>query len=350
METELIQYALLPSDLNEHILDQLWDLRPDEQNKITMFGKIIDTPRRFKVYGKTYKFNGMKEQADDEIPELILPYLDLINTIDTGYNSVLVNWYDGGNEYIGFHSDKTDHLVPDSNIYGISFGSERIMRFKNKEHKTLIDFRLEHNSIINMVGGCQDVFQHSIIQNKKISGKRISLTFRKVICANNIMEAKTRPKYNEFLKEWSQKNKITSFFGSDKAEFLQQWNNVKTAGTPALVVPIIKPVETVVEAVAERVEGKVGDTIFSNNQFYKIIKLTVKTVTLKPLETIVVSDIRDKKSIGDSQNEFGIQTIKAGEPLEEDEQSGKTRTKIRKNVNLTKQDTIIRKYDTFKGN
>ena len=72
----------------------------------------------------------------------------------------------------------------------VSFGSERIMRFKNKQHKTLIDFKLEHNSIINMVGGCQDIFQHSIIQNKKINGKRISLTFRKVICPNNIMEAK----------------------------------------------------------------------------------------------------------------------------------------------------------------
>jgi alkylated DNA repair dioxygenase AlkB len=242
MNTELIQYACLPSDLNENILNELWGLRPEEQNKITMFGKTIDTPRRFKVYGKTYKFNGMAEEAEAEIPRLIIPYLNLINTIDSGYNSVLVNWYDGGNEYIGFHSDKTDHLVPNSNIYGISFGSERIMRFKHKEDNTLIDFKLEHNSIINMIGGCQSVFQHSIIQNKKIDGRRISLTFRKIIDTNIIMESKTRPKYNEFLKEWSSKNKITSFFGSDKPEFLQAWNNVKSGGS--------KIVEPVVEAPA----------------------------------------------------------------------------------------------------
>jgi alkylated DNA repair dioxygenase AlkB len=248
MNTELIQYACLPSDLNENILNELWCLRPEEQNKITMFGKIIDTPRRFKVYGKTYKFNGMTEEAEEEIPSLIIPYLNLINTIDSGYNSVLVNWYDGGNEYIGYHSDKTDYLVPDSNIYGISFGSERIMRFKHKKDNTLIDFKLEHNSIINMIGGCQSVFQHSIIQNKKINGKRISLTFRKIIDTNNIMEAKTRPKYNEFLKEWSQKNKITSFFGSDKPEFLQAWNNVKTASSkkvePIVAAPVVEPVIT----------------------------------------------------------------------------------------------------------
>ena len=44
------------------------------------------------------------------------------------------------------------------------------------------------------------------------------------------MEAKTRPKYNEFLKEWSNKHKITSFFGSDKPEFLRAWNKVKIGG------------------------------------------------------------------------------------------------------------------------
>jgi hypothetical protein len=42
------------------------------------------------------------------------------------------------------------------------------------------------------------------------------------------MEA--RPKYREFLKEWTASRKITSFFGSDKPEFLADWNNVKTAG------------------------------------------------------------------------------------------------------------------------
>jgi len=72
-----------------------------------------------------------------------------------------------------------------------------------------------------------------------------TMMFKKIISNNDIMEAKTRPKYNEFLKEWSQKNKITSFFGSDKPEFLQDWNNVKSGGE--------KKVKPAVEAVAEPV-------------------------------------------------------------------------------------------------
>jgi len=68
-------------------------------------------------------------------------------------------------------------------------------------------------------------------------------TFRKIVSDNDIMEVKTRPKYNEFLKEWSAKNKITSFFGSDKPEFLQAWNNVKTGGVkkpePVVAAPVV---------------------------------------------------------------------------------------------------------------
>ena len=44
------------------------------------------------------------------------------------------------------------------------------------------------------------------------------------------MVAKTRPKYNEFLKEFSNEHKITSFFGSDKPAFLRAWNKVKIGG------------------------------------------------------------------------------------------------------------------------
>jgi alkylated DNA repair dioxygenase AlkB len=247
--------------LNTNILDELWALRPSEPNKITMYGKTIDTPRRFKVYGKTYKFNGMAEEAEETIPDLVLPYLNIINIMDSGYNSVLINWYEDGGEYIGYHSDKTDHLVPNSNIYGISFGSERIMRFKNKDDATTIDYKLENNSIINMMGGCQSVFQHSIVQTKKVCGKRISLTFRKIVSDNDIMEAKTRPKYNEFLKEWSQKNKITSFFGSDKPEFLQAWNNVKTGGgekkaEPVVAAPEPEPVDPELEEDQKRYDSQ----------------------------------------------------------------------------------------------
>lgn len=346
---DFIQYSLLPINLNSNILNELWALRPSKPNKITMYGKTIDTPRRFKVYGKTYKFNGMADEAEETIPDLVLPYLNIINIMDNGYNSVLINWYEDGEEYIGYHSDKTDHLVPDSNIYGISFGSERIMRFKNKVDATTIDYKLENNSIINMMGGCQSAFQHSIIQTKKVCGKRISLTFRKVISDNDIMEAKTRPKYNDFLKEWSAKNKITSFFGSDKPEFLQAWNNVKTGGDKKVEPVVAAPEPEPALVVEPEQQAKVGDTIYSFGRFYKVEKITAKTVSLKPL-AMSVSRIKDSKSKGDSQNEYGIEILKAGNPIDKNTQEGYTRVKALNKVNMIKRDTITTKYDTYRGN
>jgi hypothetical protein len=38
------------------------------------------------------------------------------------------------------------------------------------------------------------------------------------------------PTYPEFLKKWSSVNNITSFFGSDKPDFLRDWKLAK-AGT-----------------------------------------------------------------------------------------------------------------------
>lgn len=89
-------------------------------------------------------------------------------------------------------------------------------------------------------------------------------TFKKIIFDKDIMEAKTRPQYYEFLKEWSAKNKITSFFGSDKPEFLQAWNNVKNGGqkkpervVAAPVVAQAKKVDAPVVAQAKKVDAPV---------------------------------------------------------------------------------------------
>lgn len=92
--------------------------------------------------------------------------------------------------------------------------------------------------------------------------------FRKVISGEDIMEAKTRPKYNEFLKEWSQKNKITSFFGSDKPEFLQAWSNVKTGGD-----------KKVVPAVAVVVNPELEEDQKRYNREYALIQEKLRNTT-----------------------------------------------------------------------
>jgi alkylated DNA repair dioxygenase AlkB len=181
IHNSLIEYNLLPTELSltNDNFENLWNMIPSEYNYIKMYGKTIQAPRRYKVYGTPYKFTGMTSEEINEVPEILQPYLEYINNLDEyEYNSVLINWYQGS-DYIGFHADNTSNLVLGSNIYGISFGQHRTLRFKNGEGKN-IDYVLENNSVINMKHGCQEVYKHSILQSKKLVDRRINITFRSV--------------------------------------------------------------------------------------------------------------------------------------------------------------------------
>lgn len=178
----LIDYRMLPTSLymDSNVFRTLWNMIPTEYNYIWMYGKKIQAPRKYKVYGKSYKFTGMNDTIVDPVPCIIQPYLNHVNTLDNHvYNSVLINWYEG-EDYIGFHSDNISNLVEGSNIHGISFGENRTLRFKDNSNGNNIDYVLEHNSIITMKHGCQDMYKHSILKSKKLVNKRINITFRAV--------------------------------------------------------------------------------------------------------------------------------------------------------------------------
>lgn len=56
-----------------------------------------------------------------EIPDVLKPYLDFCNENNDDskceYNGILVNYYDGPEHYIGYHSDDEKELVKNSDIY-----------------------------------------------------------------------------------------------------------------------------------------------------------------------------------------------------------------------------------------
>jgi hypothetical protein len=110
------------------------------------------------------------------------------------------------------------------------------------------------------------------------------------------MEA--RPKYREFLKEWTASRKITSFFGSDKPEFLADWNNVKTAGKKLnLKLPSKSETEPITKVEMKPLiePKKITKTypdkpiyygrIFYNPEYEKIQKKDYVAVTSKEIST-----------------------------------------------------------------
>lgn len=99
------------------------------------------------------------------------------------FNVCLVNIYDSGKDFIGWHSDNEEK----GSIYciaSISIGVSRTFSFlyKSKElesEEEKVNVVLEHGSLLVMNHPCQDLYLHSLPPMKKIKEKRINLTFRK---------------------------------------------------------------------------------------------------------------------------------------------------------------------------
>jgi alkylated DNA repair dioxygenase AlkB len=89
-------YTLKNSPL-EIKFDEFWQSRPIVPQYCKIFGKVIEVPRNYAVFGETYDFAGHQNVGNKVIP-CLEPFLQY-------GNSILVNWYEDGSKYIGYHSD-----------------------------------------------------------------------------------------------------------------------------------------------------------------------------------------------------------------------------------------------------
>lgn len=174
------------------ILEKRLKYNSPEDSKVLIFGKYIEIPRSQAAYGDAgtfYRFSGnivyAKDWSEDGVIEMILRKIRHKLEIYTGtkFNFVLINRYENGNQYIGFHSDDEDDLGHEPKIAGISFGAMRPLYFQNKiSALTDIKIDLESGSVILMNHPTNKYWKHSIPKTSKKIGTRISLTYRKMIC------------------------------------------------------------------------------------------------------------------------------------------------------------------------
>lgn len=144
--------------------------------------------RKTASFGIPYNYSNIHYEKN-RIPEF---FDDLINFIKSsnGFvpNNCLINFYYDNNSKMGFHSDQIDILYKNTSIIIFSFGSSRILRFKNKNDVDVIyDVLLENNSYLSMSQEIQNEWLHSILPDKSNkNSERFSITFRKIIPDKNI--------------------------------------------------------------------------------------------------------------------------------------------------------------------
>jgi alkylated DNA repair dioxygenase AlkB len=131
-------------------------------------------------FGRSYNYSNMN-YPDTDIPDFLLDIIDRLSPyIGFVPNNCLINLYQNGDSKMGYHSDITDILYPNTGVIIVSIGATRTLRFKNKfDNSNIIDYTLSDGSVFYMNIDVQDNWVHSIPKCDS-DDIRISLTFRKI--------------------------------------------------------------------------------------------------------------------------------------------------------------------------
>jgi len=181
-------YPYFFQDNAVHYFSFLKDNVPWQQDKIKMYGKEINLPRKTAWYGeqgRKYSYSGIEMQP--------LPFFGLLKDIkkeieecsEVSFNSVLMNYYKDGQDYVSWHSDDEKELGPSEDIFiaSVSLGADRDFQLKNAFNKDIekINISLRNGSLLLMKPPTQKFWLHQIPKRKKLDLPRINLTFRKII-------------------------------------------------------------------------------------------------------------------------------------------------------------------------
>ncbi|CAM0914056.1 unnamed protein product [Alopecurus aequalis] len=119
----------------------------------------------------------------------------------SNFNSLLLNRYKAGSDYVSWHADDEPLYGPTPEIASVTFGCEREFLLRKKPAKSQAaagpaeaepkrrkvstpqqhSFLLKHGSLLVMRGYTQRDWQHSVPKRAKATSTRINLTFRRVL-------------------------------------------------------------------------------------------------------------------------------------------------------------------------
>lgn len=168
----------------------------DERSAIIMAGQKKYVPRKqiwFSDPNTLYRFSGNEMKDEEKWPDLLNNVRINLNNflikkkiipVDNKIklNAILVNYYRDGNDYIGWHVDKTDELIKvqgQTIIVSLTFGTNRPFVFRRRDdHAMQYSLKLNHGDLLIMKGKTNDFWEHSLPKRLNITKPRINLTFR----------------------------------------------------------------------------------------------------------------------------------------------------------------------------
>lgn len=161
-------YVADPRQLFEHLMASVrWDERM--------------RARKTASFGVPYNYSQMSYPAAEMPDELEALCQSLNATLGFRPNNCLLNYYADGDASMGFHSDTSENLAPDTGVAIISLGGERPIVYRLKAGKAVeATYLLTSGSLLHMSDDMQVDWLHAIPKAPD-SPPRISLTFRQIV-------------------------------------------------------------------------------------------------------------------------------------------------------------------------
>lgn len=173
------------------------------QEHIQLFGRRVQVPRSVAWYGDAglnYSYSNTPHLAAGWSPALAELRDAVAAYSGARYNFALLNRYDDGGCYMGWHSDAEAVLGDAPTIASVSLGATRRFRVRSKRptnerratmagavvktaqapQRTSTALDLEHGSLLLMRGASQRDYEHCLTKTRRRVDGRINLTFRYV--------------------------------------------------------------------------------------------------------------------------------------------------------------------------
>ena len=183
---ELINCPIYNQDECIEIFNFLDNLEIEYHKEYKVFGKMRKVPRgqaSFTIDDNihyNYKVAGgspINVVMCDKLKEITKK---VNNALCTNFNSILLNKYKNGQDYISYHKDKEDGWVDNTGFATLSFGSERDFNIREIETKKVIKTIHKNGNVLYMPYPMNHFFEHSVPKRMKCLDCRISLTFREI--------------------------------------------------------------------------------------------------------------------------------------------------------------------------
>lgn len=171
----------LPRGESDVLLAKLLKEIKWKQEKVKMYGKMVNIPRLTAWYGSTdkdYTYSGIRMKPREWSETLPSIKKAVEEKAGSEFTSVLLNLYRNGEDAVGWHSDDERELGENPTIASVSLGTSRTFRFRHLEEKLVESIELTHGSLLIMKGETQAKWEHEVPRKKGILKPRINLTFR----------------------------------------------------------------------------------------------------------------------------------------------------------------------------